>query len=162
VPPSEFIARLNAFAVASGGVQNFYQTAARRRCGSGHRPASAFQLACYNPGRADRLDQPAVGDLLRRAERRDQGCPLVQEPGLHPGRIADRHGILLALLALAFERAGGTSFYTSPVPATGRSSPRLASPASTCGRISWRLPHSQPDRRAADRHRLHPQLVPDR
>ena len=87
-PASEFVARLNAFAVASGGAPNFYETAVGAVQNAGidlHPPFSLLATLLIAPIAWTSL---AVGDLLRRAERRDQGCTQLPVTDLHYGRLA--------------------------------------------------------------------------
>ena len=51
-----------------------------------------------------------MGLLQPRAERRDQGCQVLQEPGIYLCRLAVVTGILLALLAVGLQKAIGTQF----------------------------------------------------
>ena len=68
-PASEFVTRLNAFAVASGGAPNFYETAVAAVKGAGINLNPPFSLIGYPARCAHRLDFPAVGNLLIPAER---------------------------------------------------------------------------------------------
>jgi amino acid transporter len=109
-PPSEFVSRLNAFAVASGGVQNFYQTARDAVVAAGIDLKPPFSLV------ATLLVAPIAWTSLQWAAYSAQ----------QNGEIKDARsfknqafiiigslivtGILLALLAVGFERVGGTEF----------------------------------------------------
>ncbi len=55
-------------------------------------PPAQVRPRRHAAGRADRVDQPAVGHLQRGAGRRDQGRPRLQEPDVHHRRFHGRHG----------------------------------------------------------------------
>jgi len=109
-PPSEFVSRLNAFAVASGGVQNFYQTARDAVVGAGinlNPPFSLLATLLVAPIAWTSL-QWATYSAEQNGEIKDARSFKNQAFILVGSLIVT--GILLALLGLAFERAGGTEF----------------------------------------------------
>jgi amino acid transporter len=109
-PTSQFVERLNAFAVASGGVQNFYQTAHDAVVGAGidlHPPFSLLATFLVAPIAWTSLQWATYsaeqnGEIKEARSFKNQVFILV-------GSLIVT-GVLLALLALAFERAGGTEF----------------------------------------------------
>jgi amino acid transporter len=109
-PPGEFVSRLNAFAVASGGVQNFYQTARDAVVAAGinlNPPFSLLATLLVAPIAWTSL-QWATYSAEQNGEIKDARSFKNQAFILVGSLIVT--GILLALLALAFERAGGTEF----------------------------------------------------
>jgi amino acid transporter len=109
-PPSEFVARLNAFAVASGGVENFYQTArdAVLAAGIDLNPPFSFLATLLVAPIAWTSLQWATYSAEQNGEIKDARSFKNQAFILVGSLIVT--GILLALLALAFERAGGAEF----------------------------------------------------
>jgi len=110
VPPSEFVSRLNEFAVASGGVQNFFQTARDAVVAAGidlNPPFSLLATLLVAPIAWTSL-QWATYSAEQNGEIKDARSFKNQAFILVGSLIVT--GILLALLALAFERAGGTEF----------------------------------------------------
>ena len=109
-PASEFIARLNAFAVASGGVQNFYQTARDAVVAAGinlNPPFSMLGTLLVAPIAWTSL-QWATYSAEQNGEIKDARSFKNQIFILVGSLIAT--GILLALLGWAFQRVGGTEF----------------------------------------------------
>jgi amino acid transporter len=109
-PPSEFVSRLNAFAVASGGVQNFYQTARDAVVAAGinlNPPFSLLATLLVAPIAWTSLQWAAYsvqqnGEIKEARSFRNQSFIII-------GSLIAT-GLLLALLAVAFERVGGTEF----------------------------------------------------
>jgi APA family basic amino acid/polyamine antiporter len=109
-PPSEFVSRLNAFAVASGGVQNFYQTAHDAVVAAGinlNPPFSLLATLLVAPIAWTSL-QWATYSAEQNGEIKDARSFKNQAFILVGSLIVT--GILLSLLAVAFQRAGGTEF----------------------------------------------------
>lgn len=109
-PASEFIARLNAFAVASGGVENFYQTARDAVAAAGinlNPPFSMLATLLVAPIAWTSL-QWATYSAEQNGEIKDARSFKNQIFILVGSLIVT--GILLALLGWAFQRVGGTEF----------------------------------------------------
>ena len=70
----------------------YYTWLQQRRHQRRLQPAPEVRARGHAAGRADRLDQHAVGHLQRGAGRRDQGRARLQEPDVHHRRLADRRG----------------------------------------------------------------------
>ncbi|RPH57522.1 MAG: APC family permease, partial [Chloroflexi bacterium] len=109
-PASEFIARLNAFAVASGGVGNFYQTAKDAVVAAGidlNPPFSLWATLLVAPIAWTSV-QWATYSAEQNGEIKDARSFQNQAFIMVGSLIAT--GILLALLGWAFQRAGGAEF----------------------------------------------------
>lgn len=109
-PTSEFVSRLNAFAVASGGVENFYQTAKDAVIAAGidlNPPFSLLATLLIAPIAWTSL-QWATYSAEQNGEIKDARSFKSQVFILVGSLIVT--GILLALLGYAFERVGGTEF----------------------------------------------------
>jgi amino acid transporter len=108
--PAEFVNRLNAFAVASGGSPNFYQTAVAAAEGAGielHPPFSLLATLLVAPIAWTSL-QWATYSAEQNGEIKEARSFKNQVFILVGSLIAT--GILLALLALGLERAAGQEF----------------------------------------------------
>jgi amino acid transporter len=109
-PVSEFVSRLNAFSVASGGVENFYQTAKDAVTGAGidlNPPFSLLATLLVAPIAWTSL-QWATYSAEQNGEIKDARSFKNQIFILVGSLIVT--GILLALLGYGFERVGGTEF----------------------------------------------------
>jgi len=109
-PQAEFVQRLNAFAVASGGVQNFYQTARDAVVAAGINLNPPFSLL------ATLLVAPIAWTSLQWATYSAEQNGEIKEARSFKNQVFILvgslivTGILLALLAMAFERVGGSEF----------------------------------------------------
>jgi len=109
-PASEFISRLNAFAVASGGVENFYQTAKDAVVAAGINLNPPFSLL------ATLLVAPIAWTSVQWATYSAEQNGEIKEARSFKNQVFILvgslivTGILLALLGWAFERVGGTEF----------------------------------------------------
>ena len=109
-PASEFIARLNAFAVASGGVENFYQTARDAVAAAGINLNPPFSML------ATLLVAPIAWTSLQWATYSAEQNGEIKDARSFKNQIfilvgsVIVTGILLALLGWAFQRVGGTEF----------------------------------------------------
>ncbi|MCX6026642.1 MAG: APC family permease [Chloroflexi bacterium] len=109
-PHAEFVTRLNAFAIASGGVPNFYQTAVEATKAAGinlHPPFSLLATLLVAPIAWTSLQWATYsaeqnGEIKEARSFKNQVFILV-------GSLIVT-GILLALLAAAIERAAGSEF----------------------------------------------------
>ena len=91
--PAHFAHDINHFAYVVDGRQDYYQWLLKDVKGAGVRPAAEVRHRGDVPRHPDRVDEPAVGDVLGGAGRRDQGRPRLQEPDVHHRRLHDRHGL---------------------------------------------------------------------
>ena len=109
-PQAEFVTRLNEFAVRSGGVQNFYQAARDAVVGAGIDLNPPFSML------ATLLVAPIAWTSLQWATYSAEQNGEIKEARSFKNQVFILvgslivTGILLALLAMAFERAGGTEF----------------------------------------------------
>lgn len=109
-PASQFIERLNAFSVASGGVQNFYQTALAAVQGAGIDTAPPFSII------ATLLVAPIAWTSLQWATYSAQQNGEIKDARSFKNQAIIMvgslivTGILLALLAVGLERLAGTEF----------------------------------------------------
>jgi amino acid transporter len=109
-PASEFITRINAFAVASGGVQNFYQTAVEAVKAAGrdlNPPFSLLATLLIAPIAWTSL-QWATYSAQQNGEIKDARSFKSQTFIMVGSLIAT--GLLLALLAVGLERVAGSEF----------------------------------------------------
>lgn len=109
-PAAVFIERLNAFALASGGVENFYQVARQASLDAGidlNPPFSLLATLLIAPIAWTSL-QWATYSAEQNGEIKDARSFKSQAFILVGSLILT--GILLAALAMAFERAGGAEF----------------------------------------------------
>jgi APA family basic amino acid/polyamine antiporter len=109
-PASEFISRLNAFAVASGGAPNFYQTALDATTKAGidvHPPFSLLATLLVAPIAWTSL-QWATYSAQQNGEIKDARSFRSQAFIMVGSLIAT--GLLLALLAVGIERVAGSEF----------------------------------------------------
>ena len=109
-PASEFITRLNAFAVASGGVPNFYQTALDAVTKAGinvHPPFSLMATLLVAPIAWTSL-QWATYSAEQNGEIKDARSFRSQTFIMVGSLIAT--GLLLALLALGIQKVAGSEF----------------------------------------------------
>ncbi|MGD0610691.1 MAG: APC family permease [Anaerolineales bacterium] len=109
-PASEFITRLNAFSVASGGVANFYQTAldAVTKAGINVHPPFSFLATLLVAPIAWTSLQWATYSAEQNGEIKDARSFRSQTFIMVGSLIAT--GLLLALLALGIEKVAGTEF----------------------------------------------------
>jgi amino acid transporter len=109
-PPDVFVERLNAFAVASGGVENFYQTAVEAVKGAGIELAPPFSLM------ATLLVAPIAWTSLQWATYSAQQNGEIKDARSFKSQTLIMvgslvvTGLLLALLALGLERVAGSEF----------------------------------------------------
>lgn len=109
-PASEFVARLNAFAIASGGGQDFYQTARDAALAAGVDLNPPFSLL------ATLLVAPIAWTSLQWATYSAEQNGEIKEARSFKNQVFILvgslifTGILLALLAAALERVGGAEF----------------------------------------------------
>jgi amino acid transporter len=109
-PASEFVARLNAFAVASGGAPNFYQTARDAAVAAGVELNPQFSLL------ATLLVAPIAWTSLQWATYSAEQNGEIKDARSFKSQVFILvgslivTGILLALLAVGLERAGGSEF----------------------------------------------------
>lgn len=109
-PAAEFVARLNAFAVASGGVENFYQTARDAALAAGVNLNPPFSLL------ATLLVAPIAWTSLQWATYSVEQNGEIKEARSFKNQLFILvgslifTGILLAVLAAALERVGGAEF----------------------------------------------------
>ncbi|MBI3361337.1 MAG: APC family permease [Chloroflexi bacterium] len=111
-PPSTFVDRLNAFAVASGGASNFYQTAVAAVTKAGidlHPPFSLFATLLVAPIAWTSL-QWATYSAQQNGEIKDARSFKAQT-FIMVGSLVFT-GLLLALLALGIQRVAGPEFLT--------------------------------------------------
>jgi APA family basic amino acid/polyamine antiporter len=109
-PASEFVARLNAFAVASGGAQNFYQTAVSAVTAAGidlHPPFSLMATLLVAPIAWTSL-QWATYSAQQNGEIKDARSFKSQTFIMVGSLVAT--GLLLALLAVGINRVAGSDF----------------------------------------------------
>ncbi|MFN3309385.1 MAG: APC family permease, partial [Anaerolineales bacterium] len=109
-PTSQFVERLNAFALASGGTPNFYQTAKEAALAAGidlNPPFSFFNTLMIAAIAWTSL-QWATYSAEQNGEIKDARSFKSQTFILVGSLIVT--GILLALLGVAFQRVGGTEF----------------------------------------------------
>jgi len=109
-PASEFVSRLNAFAVASGGSANFYETARSAVTGAGidlHPPFSLLATLLVAPIAWTSL-QWATYSAQQNGEIKDARSFQAQTFIMVGSLIAT--GLLLALLAVGIERVAGSEF----------------------------------------------------
>lgn len=109
-PASEFASRLNAFAVASGGVENFYQTAVDAVKGAGidlNPPFSLLATLLVAPIAWTSL-QWATYSAQQNGEIKDARSFQAQTFIMVGSLVVT--GLLLALLAVGIERAAGSEF----------------------------------------------------
>jgi APA family basic amino acid/polyamine antiporter len=109
-PASEFVTRINAFAVASGGVENFYQTAVDAVQGAGidlNPPFSLLATLLVAPIAWTSL-QWATYSAQQNGEIKDARNFRAQTFIMVGSLIAT--GLLLALLAVGIERVAGSEF----------------------------------------------------
>jgi APA family basic amino acid/polyamine antiporter len=108
--PHVFVERLNAFAVASGGAANFYQTAvdAVKNAGIDLKPAAGLMATLLVAPIAWTSLQWAAYSAQQNGEIKDARSFKNQAFIIIGSLIVT--GILLALLAVAFERVGGAEF----------------------------------------------------
>ena len=109
-PTSQFVERLNAFAVASGGAPNFYQTAkdAVTAAGIDLNPPFSFFNTLMVAAIAWTSLQWATYSAEQNGEIKDARSFKSQTFILVGSLIMT--GILLAILGVAFQRVGGTEF----------------------------------------------------
>ncbi len=111
-PASEFVSRLNAFAVASGGASNFYQNAVAAVQNAGidlHPPFSLLATLLIAPIAWTSL-QWATYSAQQNGEIKDARSVQAQTFIMVGSLIAT--GLLLALLAVGIERVAGSDFLT--------------------------------------------------
>jgi APA family basic amino acid/polyamine antiporter len=109
-PASEFVTRLNAFAVASGGSANFYQTAVDAVTAAGidlHPPFSLLATLLVAPIAWTSL-QWATYSAQQNGEIKDARSFQAQTFIMVGSLIAT--GVLLALLAVGIEKVAGSEF----------------------------------------------------
>jgi APA family basic amino acid/polyamine antiporter len=109
-PAAEFVARLNAFAVASGGVENFYQTAVEAAKGAGidlNPPFSLLATLLVAPIAWTSL-QWATYSAQQNGEIKDARS-FKSQTFIMVGSLVVT-GLLLALLAVGIERVAGREF----------------------------------------------------
>lgn len=109
-PASEFVSRLNAFAVASGGVENFYQTAVEAVSAAGidlNPPFSLMATLLIAPIAWTSL-QWATYSAQQNGEIKDARSFKSQVFIMVGSLVAT--GLLLALLAVGIERVAGSEF----------------------------------------------------
>jgi APA family basic amino acid/polyamine antiporter len=109
-PAAEFVARLNAFAVASGGAENFYQTAVSAVTAAGidlHPPFSLLATLLVAPIAWTSL-QWATYSSQQNGEIKDARSFKSQTFIMVGSLVAT--GILLALLAVGINRVAGSEF----------------------------------------------------
>jgi amino acid transporter len=109
-PASEFVSRLNAFAVASGGVENFYQTAVDAVTAAGidlNPPFSLIATLLIAPIAWTSL-QWATYSAQQNGEIKDARSFKSQTFIMVGSLVAT--GLLLALLAVGLERVAGSEF----------------------------------------------------
>jgi amino acid transporter len=109
-PPAVFVDRLNAFAVASGGAPNFYQTAVDAVTAAGIELNPPFSLM------ATLLVAPIAWTSLQWATYSAQQNGEIKDARSFKSQVfimigsLVATGLLLALLALGIERVGGSEF----------------------------------------------------
>jgi len=109
-PHAEFVTRLNAFAIASGGAPNFYQTAVEATKAAGINLNPPFSLL------ATLLVAPIAWTSLQWATYSAEQNGEIKEARSFKNQVFILvgslivTGILLALLAVAIERAAGSEF----------------------------------------------------
>jgi APA family basic amino acid/polyamine antiporter len=111
-PASEFVSRLNAFAVASGGAPNFYETAVAAVQNAGidlHPPFSLLATLLIAPIAWTSL-QWATYSAQQNGEIKDARSVQAQTFIMVGSLIAT--GLLLALLAVGIQRVAGSEFLT--------------------------------------------------
>jgi amino acid transporter len=109
-PPSAFVERLNAFAVASGGAPNFYQTAVSAVTAAGidlHPPSNLWYTLLIAPIAWTSL-QWATYSAQQNGEIKDARNFKAQTFIMVGSLVAT--GLLLALLAVGIERVAGSDF----------------------------------------------------
>ena len=109
-PASEFVSRLNAFAVASGGVSNFYETAVAAVQGAGidlNPPFSLMATLLIAPIAWTSL-QWATYSAQQNGEIKDARSVQAQTFIMIGSLVVT--GLLLALLAVGIERVAGPEF----------------------------------------------------
>src|SRR6266511_2659029 len=109
-PASEFVSRLNAFAIASGGSPNFYETARSAVTGAGidlHPPFSLLATLLVAPIAWTSL-QWETYSAQQNGEIKDARSFQAQTFIMVGSLIAT--GLLLALLAVGIERVAGSEF----------------------------------------------------
>lgn len=109
-PASEFVSRLNAFAVASGGVENFYQTAvdAVKAAGIDLNPPFSLMATLLIAPIAWTSLQWATYSAQQNGEIKDARSFKSQTFIMVGSLVAT--GLLLALLAVGLERVAGSEF----------------------------------------------------
>jgi APA family basic amino acid/polyamine antiporter len=109
-PATEFVSRLNAFAVASGGVENFYQTAVDAVAAAGIDLNPPFSLM------ATLLIAPIAWTSLQWATYSSQQNGEIKDARSFKAQVfimvgsLVATGLLLALLAVGIERVAGSEF----------------------------------------------------